>query len=55
MGKQGHGDCVYLAAGQLPRINGLLKVLVHGSVLRKLRRLAAGAAAEADAGHGHRK
>jgi len=45
MGKQGHGDCVYLAAGQLPRINGLLKVLVHGSVLRKLRRLAAGAAA----------
>ena len=45
MGKQGHGDCVYLAAGQLPRINGLLKVLVHGSVLRKLLRLAAGAAA----------
>jgi hypothetical protein len=45
MGKQGHGDCVYLAAGQLPRINWLLKVLVHGSVLRKLRRLAAGAAA----------
>ena len=43
MGKQGHGDCVYLAAGQLPRINGLLKVLVHGSVLRKLRRLAAAA------------
>ena len=45
MGKQGHGDCVYLAAGQPPTINGLLKVLVHGSVLRKLRRLAAGAAA----------
>ena len=45
MGKQGHGDCVYLAAGQIPRINGLLKVLVHGSVLRKLWRLAAGAAA----------
>ncbi len=45
MGKQGHGDWVYLAAGQLPRINGLLKVLVHGSVLRKHRRLAAGAAA----------
>jgi hypothetical protein len=43
MGKQGHGDCVYLAAGQLPRINGLLKVLVHGSVLRKLRRLTAAA------------
>ncbi len=47
MGKQGHGDCVYLAAGQLPRINGLLKVLVHGSVLRKLRRLAAGEPANA--------
>ena len=45
LGKQGHGDCVYLAVGQPPRINGLLKALVHGSILQKLRRLAAGAAA----------
>jgi hypothetical protein len=36
---------VYLAARQHLRINGLLKVLVHGSILHKLRWLAADAAA----------
>ncbi len=35
----------YLGAGQLQTINGLLKARVQGSILDRVRRLAAGAAA----------